>query len=240
MTKEELLKALKESNVVHVKKAEDTLQNIETKKVSDAKTAAGITGLSSELPTQKDVEKIVDQAVDPVVPADKEGISKNGGNDNRMSPDEIEAERKKEDNEMKDIINVSSRKVAENNEVSKELLEQLQEASLREAQYKAKIEKIINLCEKALDDQQEALVAEHKNEIKKIFEALIVEGEKLEESLVADSEKNKKMYLRAKKLYESSIKLNKALVEAVKKAQPKRELTRYSTPGWKAVASLRK
>ena len=60
MTKEEMIAALKasklqESNAVNVKDAEDTLQNIETKEVQDAKKADGITGLDSELPTQKEV-----------------------------------------------------------------------------------------------------------------------------------------------------------------------------------------
>ena len=59
MTKEEMLKRLQESNAVNVKKAEDTLQNIETKEVKDAKVAQGITGLNSELPTQKVIEKEV-------------------------------------------------------------------------------------------------------------------------------------------------------------------------------------
>ena len=240
MTKEEMLKRLQESNAVNVKKAEDTLQNIETKEVKDAKVAQGISGLNSELPTQKAIEKEVNKDEGPVIPADKDGVSKDGGNDDRMEPGKVEAERKKEDNGMKDVINVSSRKVEESNEISNELLEQLEEATLREAEYKAKTDKIIALCEQALDDQKEALIKEHAADMKKVFEAVISEGEKLEESLIADANKNKKMYVKAKKLYESSMKLNKALVEAVKKAQPEKQMTRYSTPGWKAVASLRK
>ena len=162
MTKEEMLKRLQESNAVNVKKAEDTLQNIETKEVKDAKVAQGISGLNSELPTQKAIEKEVNKDEGPVIPADKDGVSKDGGNDDRMEPGKVEAERKKEDNGMKDVINVSSRKVEESNEISNELLEQLEEATLREAEYKAKIDKIIALCEQALDDQKEALIKASK------------------------------------------------------------------------------
>ena len=143
MTKEELLKALRES-AENVKKAEDTVANIETK-VVDAPVAKadGVEGLDSELPTQKDVEKAVDAACDPLVPADKDGVSKNGGEDDRMEAGKVEAERKHEDNAAKDVINVSTRKVEEAAEVNEELLKQLREAAEREEAYKEKIAKSI-------------------------------------------------------------------------------------------------
>lgn len=240
MTKEELLKALRES-AENVKKAEDTVANIETK-VVDAPVAKadGVEGLDSELPTQKDVEKAVDAACDPLVPADKDGVSKNGGEDDRMEAGKVEAERKHEDNAAKDVINVSTRKVEEAAEVNEELLKQLREAAEREEAYKEKIAKITDLCENALKAQEAELTRDHAAEMHRVFEAVIAEGEKMEKELTESAAKNEKLYKAAKKMYESSHKLNKILLEAVKKAVPERKMTRYSTPAHRAVASLRK
>ena len=239
MTKEEMLKALKESNALNVKKAEDTLQNIETKEVKEAPKAEGITGLDSELPTQKEIKKEVAKDEGPMIPVDKDGVSKDGGEDDRMQADKVEAERKREDNGMKDVINVSSRKVEETAEVNNELLDQLKEAADREENYKEKIKEITALCEKALVSQQESLTKEHAAEMNKVFEAVIAEGEKMEKELTEAAARNEKMYKTAQKLYENSTKLNKILIEAVKKAQPEKQMTRYMTPARRAVESLR-
>ena len=66
-------------------------------------------------------------------------------------------EKKREDNGMKDVINVSSRKVEEATEVNNELLDQLKEAAEREEKYKNKINEITALCEKALKNQYESV-----------------------------------------------------------------------------------
>ena len=196
--------------------------------------------MDSELPTQKEVEKYVAKDEGPMIPVDKDGVSKNGGDDDRMEADKVEAEKKKEDNSMKDVINVSSRKVEESAEVNNELLSQLQEAAIREEQYKAKIAKINGLCEKALKTQAESITKEHAKEVYKIFESVIAEGEKFEKELKESAAKNKKLYMTAKKLYEGSNKLNKILLEAVKKAQPERKMTRYSTPAYRVAMSASK
>jgi len=145
-TKDELIKAvmtIKESNALNVKKAEDTLQNIkDVKEVDGAKVGEGINGLNSELPTQKEVEKEVNKDEGPMIPVDKDGISKDGGNSDKLEAGKVEAERKKEDNGMKDVINVSSRKVEEAAEVHTELLKQLEEAAAREAGYLKKIDEL--------------------------------------------------------------------------------------------------
>lgn len=239
MTKEEMLKMLKE-NALNVKKAEDTIENIDAKEVDCVDKAEGIQGLDSELPTQKEVEKYVAKDEGPMIPVDSDGVSKNGGDDDRMEADKVEAEKKKEDNSMKDVINVSSRKVEESAEVNNELLSQLQEAAIREEQYKAKIAKINGLCEKALKTQAESITKEHAKEVYKIFESVIAEGEKFEKELKESAAKNKKLYITAKKLYEGSNKLNKILLEAVKKAQPERKMTRYSTPAYRVAMSSSK
>lgn len=241
MTKEELLVALKE-NAENVKKAEDTLANIEAKEIdAPIEKAEGLTGLESELPTQKAIEKEVNAAEGPIVPAcDKCGVSKNGGESDLMEPGKVEAERKKEDNAAKDVINVSSRKAEESVEVKEELLKQLREAAEREEAYKAKIEKITKLCEEALEKQENELTKGHAAEMHRVFEAVIVEGEKIEKELTEAATKNEKMYKVAHKLYESSTRLNKILLEAVKAKREEKTLSRYSTVAYRATASLRK
>lgn len=239
MTKEEILAALKESNALNVKKAEDTIQNIDSKEVKDSKAAEGMG--ADPLPTQKEVEKEVNKDVGPMIPVDKDGVSKDGGDcDKLMDKDGVEAERKKQDNGMKDVINVSSRKVEETAEVNNELLTQLQEAAKREEKYKAQISEINALCEKALTTQKEALTKDHAVEMNRVFEAVIKEGEKMENELAESAAKNEKMYKTAQKLYENSTRLSKILLEAVKKAQPEKQMTRYMTAKARAVASLRK
>ena len=91
MTKEELIRLINES-AENITNADQTVKNIETKEVKDVKPAEGITHLNSELPTQKDIEKEVNAAEDPIVPADKDGISKNGGDSNLLEPEKVEAE----------------------------------------------------------------------------------------------------------------------------------------------------
>ena len=62
----------------------------------------------------------------------------------------------------------------------------------------------------------------------------------MERELTESAARNERMYKTAQKLYENSNKLNKILLEAVKKAQPKKEMTRYMTPAARAIASLNK
>ena len=242
MTKAEAIakikESMKESNVLNVTNAEQTVANIEGKEVEDVKAAEGMP--KSELPTQKDVEKVVANAEPTLVPADKDGVSKNGGETDVMDNEKIEAERKKEDNAMKDVINVADRKVEENSEVQAELLKQLEEATAREESYKAKVAEINSLCEEALKVQREELIKSHSQEMEAFFEAIIAKGEAFEKELTEAAEKNEKAYKSAKKLYESSLKMNKMLLEAVKKAQPARNMTRYMTPAARAMASLNK
>ena len=240
MTKAEAIAKIKESmkeNVLNVTDAEQTVANIEGKEVENVKAAEGMP--NSELPTQKDVEKVVNSAEPTLVPADKDGISKNGGECDCIDNDKIEAERKKEDNAMKDVINVADRKVEESAEVQAELLKQLEEAAAREASYKAKVAEINTLCEEALKVQREELIKSHSQEMEAFFEAIIAKGEAFEKELTESAEKNEKAYKSAKKLYESSLKMNKMLLEAVKKTQPVRNMTRYMTPAKRALSTIK-
>lgn len=234
-TKAEFLRMLSESEV---KNAEDTLSNIETKVVDGVKPAEGMP--HEELPTQAAIEKEVAKDEGPIVPADADGVSKNGGESDDLEPGKIEAERKKEDNGMKDIINVSTRKVEENAEVNNELLSQLQEAAAREEALKVKLQKVQALCEEAIKTQQADLTKTHAEEMKRVFTAVITEGKKFEAMLSESSAKNEKLYKKAQKMYESSAKLNKILLEAVKKNQPEKKMVRYQTAAARALASLKK
>ena len=240
MTKEEAIAKIKESmqeNVLNVTNAEQTVENIDAKVVEDVKPAEDMP--HEELPTQKDVEKAVENAEEPLVAADEDGVSKNGGECDCIDNEKIEAERKKEDNAMKDVINVADRKVEENTEIQAELLKQLEEAAAREETYKAKVAEINTLCEEALKVQREELIKSHSEEMEKFFEAIIAKGEAFEKELTEAAEKNEKSYKSAKKLYESSLKMNKMLLEAVKKAQPARNMTRYVTPARRALESFK-
>lgn len=241
MTKAEAIAKIKESmqesNVLNVTDAEQTVKNIETKVVEDVKPAEDMP--HEELPNQKEVEKEVASAEEPLVPADEDGVSKNGGEKDIIDNEKIEAERKKEDNAMKDVINVADRKVEENVEVQAELLKQLEEAAAREESYKAKVAEINSLCEEALKVQREELIKSHSKEMGAFFEAIIAKGEAFEKDLTEAANKNEKAYKSAKKLYESSLKMNKMLLEAVKKAQPARNMTRYVTPARRALETFK-
>lgn len=233
MTKEELMRLLTES-AENITNADQTVKNIETKVVDDVKPAEGMP--HEELPTQAGVEKMVNAAEEPIVPADKDGVSKNGGESDDLEAGKVEAERKKEDNAMKDVINVSSRKVEENAEVNNELLAQLKEAQAREAGYEKQIAEIKALAE----SQLEKATKNHAEEMKKVFEAVIAKGEAFQATLTESAEKNEKLYKTAQKMYENASKLNRILLEAVKKAQPEKKMVRYQTAAARALASLKK
>lgn len=235
--------AIKEEVALNVTNADQTVKNIETKVVKNStEVEDGREGhaakLDSELPTQKAVEKAVAEDEGPIVPADKDGVSKNGGEDDKlMTADGVEAVRKKEDNAMKDVINVASRKVEESAEVQNELLTQLKEAKEREESYKQKIEEINKLCEQALIAQRAQLAEAHGAEMNAFFEAVVAKGEALEAELNEAIAKRERSCEAAKKLYESSLKMNKMLLAAVKQAQPEKQLTRYVTPARRALGA---
>lgn len=240
MTKEEALAKIKEAmneSVLNVTDAEQTVANIEGKEVEDVKPAEGMP--EAEPVNAKEVEEYKNSAEETLVPADEDGVSKNGGEE-ELSATAVETEKKKEDNAMKDVINVADRKVEESAEVQAELLKQLEEASAREESYKAKVAEINSLCEEALNLQREELTKAHTEEMEKFFEAIITKGEAFEKELTESANKNEKAYKAAKRLYENSLKMNKMLLEAVKKSQPARHMTRYVTPARRALETVSK
>ena len=73
-----------------------------------------------------------------------------------------------------------------------------------------------------------------------VFEAIVAKGEALEKEMNEAKIKNEKLYKSAQKLYEGSTRLNKILLEAVKKAQPEKKMTRYMSASARAMAAFNK
>lgn len=235
MTKREAIELLKK-NLIKESASDDTVENIKAKvvdnntKISDDKENA-VASEPEKLPTQKEIEKAVDNEKGPMIDVDKDGVSKNGGEcEELMSSEGLEKAKEKQDKAMKDVINVADRTIDENSEVQNELLAKLKEAADREEAYKAKIADINRLCEKALELQKNELAKTHAEEMKSFFEAVVAKGEAMEKELTEAANKNEAAYKTAKKLYESSMKLNKIMLEAVKSAQPEKQMVRYTTP----------
>lgn len=239
MTKNEILAKVAEikkaktamAEAAEITNADQTVANIKTP-VTNApiKPAEGAPTDVKATPTEKQVEKAVDNAMDPIVPADKDGVSKNGGEDEAlMSEEGLEKAKAKEDHKMKDAINVATRKVEEVESVKEELLAQLKEARENEESLNKKINEIQELCEATLKTQAEDLAKSHAQEFQRILEKIGQKASIIENRLTKEIENNKKLYEASSRYYANSAKLNKILLEAVKNAQPKKTLTRYTT-----------
>lgn len=220
MTKQEFiekLKAMKEA--AEVKRAEDTTPDV--KVVDDVKSAEGMP--SSELPTQKEIEKEVNAAVEPVVAADKDGISKNGGEE-ELTDTSIETEKKKEDNAAKDAINVTSRTYEEQVEVNNELVRKLAESEETIKSLQEKVAKINSVAKEALASQKEQITEAFANKLTAVLEKISEEGTKMEESLKAEAEKATKSLSLAESFGKSSLKLNNILIKALRESKPAKKL----------------
>jgi len=224
MTKQEFLEAFKAKRAAlaeaeAVKKAEDTIP--EVKVVDDVKAAEGMP--NSELPTQKEVEKDVAAAVDPVVPADEDGVSKNGG-EATMSDESVEAERKKEDKSAKDAINVSERTYEEQVEVNNELLAKLQEANEQNAKLAKEVTLIKESATAALKEREQVIASKFENRMVEILEDIRVRGTQIEESLKAEAVKAQKTLALAESFSKSSLKLNNILLNQLKANQAEKKM----------------
>lgn len=224
MTKQEFLEAFKKKRAAlaeaeEVKKAEDT--NPDTKAVEDVKPAEGMP--SSELPTQKEVEKEVNAAVDPVVDADKDGVSKNGG-EAELTDTSVETEKKKEDKSAKDAINVSERTYEEQVEVNNELLAKLQEAKEQNAKLAKEVALIKESATAALKDREKMIATKFEERMVDILEDIRVHGTKIEESLKAEAAKAKKTLALAESFSKASLKLNNILLNQLKSNQAEKKM----------------
>lgn len=229
-----MIARLKQEAVLNVTNAEQTLANVEVKEVEDVKKAE-LPELEVHGEGAKDVAKAVADAEGPMIPVDAEGQSKNGGEcPELVQPGALQKEREKQDRAMKDVENVASRKVEESMDAQAELLAQIQERDAMLEESKKKIVELNRLCTEALAAQRQQLAERHGKEMEIFFEQVIAQGEAMEKELTAAAEKSAKIAESTKKQYESSLKLTKKLVEAVKAAQPKKEMTRYMTAAARA------
>lgn len=237
MTKQEFLK-LKEGAILNVTNATQTEENIDMKAVDNVKPNEDAPALE-EQPSEKAIDKLVQNAEDPIVPADKDGVSKNGGESDLADPKVFDHDKKVEDGMLKDVVNVSSRKIEEATDAQAELLKQIQERDNALAEAKNKIVEINKLCEAALVAQREELIKEHSEQMKEFIDKIIAKGEEMENELTEAVVKNEKAYNDTKKLYEASVKLAKKLVEAVRAAQPQKNMKRHMTATRRAIEAAK-
>lgn len=234
MTKQEFIEKLKTmKEAAEVKKAEDTTPDV--KVVEDVKHAEGMP--DEVAPTQAEVEKLVDDAVAPVVPVDAEGISKNVG-EVEVSQETIAAERKKEDNAAKDVINVTDRTYTEQVEVNNELVKKLAESEEALKVMQEKVAKVNAVAKEALVAQREKITEAFAQKLTSVLEKISEEGTKLEESLRAEADKATKSLALAENYGKASLKLNNILIKALKESAPAKKLVCHES--YKAKVSGRK
>lgn len=244
MTREEMiakLKAKKEAVEV-VKNAEDTAKDL-TKGAIEGNTKADV---AKDIPsvsngTEDDVKKFVNAAVKSTICVDKNGVSKNGGDDDAlMTADGIEGAKKKQDAHLKDVINVSTRQVTEAQIANADLNKQLAESEARERAIMKILVETKEKFKKEIYESNAKLTESHAKKMKDLVEKLIVQGEKIENALKESAERNKTMYKKAKKMHESSNRLNKILLEAVKQNRSEKKYIRHVTAEQQLLESLNK
>ncbi len=230
MTKAEALAKIKEAmkeNVLNVTNAEQTVANIEGKEVDDVKAAEGMP--AAEPVNASEVEKYTNSAEPTLVPADEDGVSKNGGEKDVIDNEKIEAERKKEDNAMKDVINVTDRTYEENKEVQNELVAQLQEAVEKNEKLKVEMKNIQDVCKAALEAQKSQYVEYSTKKVEALIESIVKIGESMEAELNAEIERGKKNLVRVEATLKASNKLNNILREGLLASREPKKMVRYES-----------
>lgn len=217
MTKQEFLAKLQENK--EVKKAEDTI--VPATVVDEVKPAEGIK--VEETPVQAEIEKEVAAAVEPVVDADAEGVSENGG-EAELTDDSVEAERKKEDNAAKDVINVTDRTYEEQVEVNNELVRKLAESEEKIASLTEQVAKINAMTKDALQTQKEQITEAFAKKLTAVLEQISAEGTALEESLQAEANKAKASLALAEAYGKASLKLNNILIKRMKESRVEKKM----------------
>lgn len=222
-----------------VTNAEQTVANIEAKVVTDAKPADGVAHAEENKAGDADeVAKEVEAAVEPVVDADKDGVSKNGGEADLMEPGKIEADRKKEDNKMKDVINVTGRTYEESVAVEQELKAQLESSSKEIAALKEQISKVNKVVKAALDVQTERYTEAVAERVTKLLNQIREEGLAIEESLVKEAEAAKKNCAKAESFAKTSLRLNKILREGLLSMKAPKKFVVYESSTRKMLKDL--
>lgn len=222
-----------------VTNAEQTVANIEAKVVTDAKPADGVAHAEeNKAGDAEEVAKEVEAAVEPVVDADKDGVSKNGGEADLMEPGKIEADRKKEDNKMKDVINVTGRTYEESVAVEQELKAQLESSSKEIAALKEQISKVNKVVKAALDVQTERYTEAVAERVTKLLNQIREEGLAIEESLVKEAEAAKKNCAKAESFAKTSLRLNKILREGLLSMKAPKKFVVYESSTRKMLKDL--
>lgn len=222
-----------------VTNAEQTVANIEAKVVTDAKPADGVAHAEeNKAGDAGKVAKEVEAAVEPVVDADKDGVSKNGGEADLMEPGKIEADRKKEDNKMKDVINVTGRTYEESVAVEQELKAQLESSSKEIAALKEQISKVNKVVKAALDVQTERYTEAVAERVTKLLNQIREEGLAIEESLVKEAEAAKKNCAKAESFAKTSLRLNKILREGLLSMKAPKKFVVYESSTRKMLKDL--
>lgn len=222
-----------------VTNAEQTVANIETKVVDDVKPADSITHTEENKAGDADeVAKEVAAAVDPVVDADKDGVSKNGGEKDTLEPGKVEAERKKEDNKMKDVINVTGRTYEESVAVEQELKAQLESSSKEVAALKEQIAKVNKVVKAALEVQQERYTEAVAERVTKLLNQIREEGLAIEESLVKEAEAAKKNCAKAESFAKTSLRLSNILREGLLSMKAPKKFVTFESSTRKMLKGL--
>lgn len=234
MTKQELIDMIRSKkeavNATDLETKDNfTLDNIDGKEVDGVKPAEGIEH-AEENPAgdEKEIAKEVEAAVDPIVDADKDGVSKNGGEE-ELSATAVEAEKEKEDKAFKDVINVTGRTYEENTEAQAELLSKLDESVKANEKLKEDMATVQSLCKEALEAQKEKIAQTNAQQTADLIESIIKIGESMEAEMTAEIERGKKNLAKVESTLKASNKLNKILFEGLKATRAEKKLTRYES-----------
>ena len=231
MTKQELIQKIRDKKEAADATAKDnfTVANIEGKEVNNVAPAAGVEHAEeNKAGDAKEVAKEVETAVDPVVPADEDGVSKNGG-EKELTDTTVETEKKKEDNAMQDVINVTDRTYEENAEVQSELVSQLKEAVEKNEKLKVEMKNIQDVCKAALEAQKSQYVEYSAKKTEALIESIVKIGESMEAELNAEIERGKKNVVRMEATLKASNKLNNILREGLLASREPKKMVRYES-----------
>ncbi len=228
MKKQELVDLLRAKKEAAEFKDNESLKNIETKEVKDVEDVKSADVTVEALPTEKEVEKAVEGAVDPVVPADAEGVSKNGG-EKEMDEESIEKANDKAKNAIQDVVNVTERAQAEQTEVQKELLAKLEESVKANEKLKEEMNNIQKVCKAALQAQKEQCQKEAAAQTEELIEHIIQIGENMEKTLTEEVEESKKNLAKAESVLKHSNRLCNILREGLLATKTERKMVRYES-----------
>lgn len=228
MKKQELVDLLRAKKEAAEFKDNESLKNVETKAIDDVEDVKAADVEVEALPTEEEVEKAVEAAVDPVVAADEEGVSKNGGEE-ELDAESVEKSNEKTKDAIQDVVNVTERTQAEQTEVQKELLAKLEESVKANEKLKEEMNNIQKVCKAALQAQKEQCQKEAAAQTEQLIEHIIQIGENMEKSLTEEVENSKKNLVKAENVLKHSNRLCNILREGLLATKAPRKMVRYES-----------